>query len=93
MVVSNNSNYSVRCEKLLGGVGWCEIVVSDLKVFWKDRVRAGHGKPGKSWNLTISFPLKFRCGSWKVMENQYVFYEWKTLRSKVEKFTGVFNFS
>ena len=37
--------------------------------------------------------LKFKCASWKVMENQYVFYEWKALRSKVEKFTGVFNFS
>ena len=32
--------------------------------------------------------LKSRCGSRKVMENQYVFYEWKALRSKVEKLTG-----
>ena len=25
--------------------------------------------------------LKFRCGSWNVMENQYAFYEWKAIRS------------
>ena len=32
--------------------------------------------------------LKFTFGSWKVMENQYVFYEQKALRSKVEKLSG-----
>ena len=31
--------------------------------------------------------LKFRCGSWKVIENQYDLYKWKAIRSKVEKLT------
>ena len=42
-----------------------------------DRVRTGHGKPGKSWNFRISFSrpgkswnLSVGHGkSWKVMEN------------------------
>ena len=47
----------------------------------QDRVRTGHGKPGKSSVEFYNFifqawkVLKFRCGSWKVMENQYDFYE------------------
>ena len=31
--------------------------------------------------------MELRCGSWKVMENQYAFYELKAIRCKVEKLT------
>ena len=41
------------------------------------RVRTGHGKPGKSWNLSISVSrpgkvMEFNCWLWKGMENYSV---------------------
>ena len=36
----------------------------------KNRVHMGHVKPGKSWNLRISFSRFWKHLSWKVMENE-----------------------
>ena len=43
----------------------------------------------ESYNFIIQAwkVMEFRFESWKVMENQYAFYEWKAVRSKVEKLT------
>ena len=51
------------------------------------RVRTGPEKPGKSWNFIISFSRPGKSwnlglgpgNSWKVMENQQAFYEWKAM--------------
>ena len=41
--------------------------IFDTNCPFKHRVRTGHGKPGKSWNLSISVSRPRRA--WKVMEN------------------------
>ena len=50
------------------------------KSFWYARVRTGHGKPGKSWNLSISVSRPGKSWNlivgygkaWKGMENYSV---------------------
>ena len=44
------------------------------KTFVNVRVRTGHGKPGRSWNLLFQFPVLESHGILvKVMEKQYAF--------------------
>ena len=74
---------------------FCQLSVTVSSLCSFQNIPQGSYRSWKTWKVMEFYNfifqawkvLKFGCGSWKVMENQYDIYECKAIRSKVEKLT------